>query len=388
MSAALDAHWTQADGGMVGRGAGCTHVSLESFVMEGFDAEALHMRGFCWHRTVLLLVDSLPRCPRHLGPAVTTGVAACGSSADAAALFGLRSAVPCRHRVLEGRRDGLELLLPLGGGKEDRPVPCDSGRRQPPDERVPDVRTDLAPVVKGHQPLEYEVYMEKLIYLEKLQELATMSSRTTALLCATLSVPVEIAAGMGLSVPVVVNKISKGQGPAKPSIFHPSADFVRLKQHAPLVLKRSRRRVIGEPVTVAVKAVISAMAPPIQDARRELRALGALGGSFRTALVGADQPLCEAVGAKLRAAQALAALNDTWQPPPVKDSPEALMRRCRLLYPCQLGIIPDEGLDAEVFPGELVRPRRRRWRLERRRLLSGDSVAIRAPACYRGEGFP
>lgn len=90
-------------------------------------------------------------------------------------------------------------------------------------------------VVKGHQPLEYEVYMEKLIYLEKLQELATMNSRTTALLCATLSVPVEIAAGMGLSVPVVVNKISKGQGPAKPSIFHPSADFVTLKQHAPLV---------------------------------------------------------------------------------------------------------------------------------------------------------
>eukprot|EP00913_Durusdinium_trenchii_P004397 g4076.t1 len=122
-------------------------------------------------------------------------------------------------------------------------------------------------VVKRHQPLEYEVYMEKLIYLEKLQELATMNSRTTALLCATLSVPVEIAAGMGLSVPVVVNKISKGQRPAKPSIFHPSADFVTLKQHAPLVLKRSRRRVIGEPVTVAVKAVISAMVPPIQELR-------------------------------------------------------------------------------------------------------------------------
>ena len=33
------------------------------------------------------------------------------------------------------------------------------------------------------------------------------------------------------------------------------------------VLKRSRRRVIGEPVTVAVKAVISAMAPPIQELR-------------------------------------------------------------------------------------------------------------------------
>ncbi|CAK9039195.1 unnamed protein product [Durusdinium trenchii] len=252
---------------------------------------------------------------------------------DMPARSGARSPMPSfPARPLKGKLLATALAFHLSSVKlnqtkswadtsTERWVACEPKRRRAVQAMIQSVSLAVT-VVKRHQPLEYEVYMEKLIYLEKLQELATMNSRTTALLCATLSVPVEIAAGMGLSVPVVVNKISKGQRPAKPSIFHPSADFVTLKQHAPLVLKRSRRRVIGEPVTVAVKAVISAMVPPIQDARRELRALGALGGSFRTALVGADQPVCEAVGA-VSAAQALAALNDTWQPPPVKDSPEA-----------------------------------------------------------------
>ncbi|CAK9005172.1 unnamed protein product, partial [Durusdinium trenchii] len=165
---------------------------------------------------------------------------------DMPARSGARSPMPSfPARPLKGKLLATALAFHLSSVKlnqtkswadtsTERWVACEPKRRRAVQAMIQSVSLAVT-VVKRHQPLEYEVYMEKLIYLEKLQELATMNSRTTALLCATLSVPVEIAAGMGLSVPVVVNKISKGQRPAKPSIFHPSADFVTLKQHAPLV---------------------------------------------------------------------------------------------------------------------------------------------------------
>ncbi|CAK9005195.1 unnamed protein product, partial [Durusdinium trenchii] len=427
---------------------------------------------------------------------------------DMPARSGARSPMPSfPARPLKGKLLATALAFHLSSVKlnqtkswadtsTERWVACEPKRRRAVQAMIQSVSLAVT-VVKRHQPLEYEVYMEKLIYLEKLQELATMNSRTTALLCATLSVPVEIAAGMGLSVPVVVNKISKGQRPAKPSIFHPSADFVTLKQHAPLVqppnfpvkgpevlevmaMRTGVRllcpRHLGPAVTTgsvaafgssadaaalfgalavesgvaglgtAVLLVFEASNPlsfrhlawPLSldllhglwgfilvfdrpfhagtvslkvvetglssffpsegakkiDARRELRALGALGGSFRTALVGADQPVCEAVGA-VSAAQALAALNDTWQPPPVKDSPEAprlewrpveqirTLRDGRKRY--SLGAEPRPAARAAHDPSSSVR--RVNWREKAKELKLAKKRGQLTFALFGGGGY-